>query len=76
MTSWNAFFVPAGTPQSVIDILNKAVLDVLAIAETKKQMLDLGIEAKGATPAELAKKLNDDITKWSNIIIKANIEKQ
>jgi len=76
VTSWNAFFVPAGTPQSVIDILNKAVLDVLAIAETKKQMLDLGIEAKGATPAELAKKLNDDITKWSNIITKANIEKQ
>ena len=76
VTSWNAFFVPTGTPQSVIDILNKATLDVLAIAETKKQMLDLGIEAKGSTPAELAKKLNDDITKWSNIITKSNIEKQ
>jgi tripartite-type tricarboxylate transporter receptor subunit TctC len=76
VTSWNAFFVPSGTPQSVIDILNKAVLDVLTIPETKKQMLDLGIEAKGSTPAELAKKLNDDITKWSTIISKANIEKQ
>jgi tripartite-type tricarboxylate transporter receptor subunit TctC len=76
VTSWNAFFVPAGTPQNVIDILNKATLEVLAIPETKKQMLDLGIEAKGSTPAELGKKLNDDITKWSSIITKANIEKQ
>lgn len=76
VTSWNAFFVPTGTPQEVINILNKATLDVLAIPETKKQMLDLGIEAKGSTPAELGKKLSDDITKWSNIITKANIEKQ
>ena len=76
VTSWNAFFVPAGTPQNVIDILNKATIEVLAIPETRKQLLDLGIEAKGATPAELAKKLSDDIAKWSEIITKAKIDKQ
>lgn len=76
VTSWNAFFVPAGTPQNVIDILNKATIDALAQPQTKKQLLELGIEAKGSTPQELGKKLADDIAKWTDVINKAKIEKQ
>ena len=76
VTSWNAIFAPAGTPQPIIDALNKAILDVLAMPETKKQLLDLGIEAKGSTPAELGDKLKADIAKWTAIIDKSGIEKQ
>ncbi len=76
VTSWNAIFAPAGTPQPVIDVLNKGILEVLAMPETKKQLLDLGIEAKGSTPAELGDKLKADIVKWTAIIDKSGIEKQ
>ena len=76
VTSWNAIFAPAGTPQPIIDTLNKAILEVLAMPETKKQLLDLGIEAKGSTPAELGEKLKQDIVKWTAIIDKSGIEKQ
>ena len=76
VTSWNAIFAPAGTPQPVIDTLNKGILEVLAMPETKKQLLDLGIEAKGSTPAELGDKLKADIAKWTAIIDKSGIEKQ
>ena len=76
VTSWNAIFAPAGTPQTVIDTLNKGILEVLAMPETKKQLLDLGIEAKGSTPAELGDKLKADIVKWTAIIDKSGIEKQ
>jgi len=76
VTSWNAIFAPAGTPQAVIDTLNKGILEVLAMPETKKQLLDLGIEAKGSTPAELGDKLKADIAKWTAIIDKSGIEKQ
>ena len=76
VTSWNAIFAPAGTPQAVIDTLNKGILEVLAMPETKKLLLDLGIEAKGSTPAELGEKLKSDIVKWTAIIDKSGIEKQ
>ncbi len=76
VTSWNAIFAPAGTPQPIVDALNKAILEVLALPDTKKLLLDLGIEAKGSTPAELGDKLKADIVKWSAIIDKSGIEKQ
>ena len=76
VTSWNAIFAPAGTPQPIIDALNKAILEVLALPDTKKLLLDLGIEAKGSTPAELGDKLKADIVKWTAIIDKSGIEKQ
>ena len=74
--SWNALFAPKGTPQNVIDTLNAALKKVLATDEVKKKMLDLGIEAKSSTPAEIAGRLNDDIKKWGAVIQKANIPQQ
>ena len=61
---------------SIIDTLNKAILEVLALPDTKKLLLDLGIEAKGSTPAELGDKLKADMVKWTAIIEKSGIEKQ
>lgn len=74
--SWNAFFAKAGTPQPIIDALNAGLKKVLADPEVKKKMLDLGIEAKSSTPAEIAARLNDDIKKWGAVIDQAKIEKQ
>lgn len=74
--SWNALFAPKGTPQPIIDTLNKALHAVLADPDVKKKMLDLGIEAKASTPAEISARLTDDIKKWGAVIERANIPKQ
>ena len=50
VTSWNALYAPAGTPQPIIDKLNGALREVLADPDLKKRALDLGIDAKGSTP--------------------------
>lgn len=76
VTSWNAIFAPAGTPADVIATLNKALNEVLADPEVKKKALELGIEAKGSTPAEIQQRLKDDIVKWSKVITDAKIEKR
>jgi tripartite-type tricarboxylate transporter receptor subunit TctC len=76
VTSWNAIFAPAGTPADVIATLNKALNEVLADPEIKKKALDLGIVAQGSTPAEIQKRLQDDIVKWSKVINDAKIQKQ
>lgn len=76
VTSWNALFAPAGTPPAVIDTLNKALREVLADADVKKRLLELGISARPTSPEELAQRLKDDIAKWGAVIEKANIQKQ
>ena len=75
MTSWNAIFTPAGTPADIVAKMQKTIADVLAEEEIKRKLLDLGIEAKAIAGAQLAKRLDDDIAKWGDVIAKANIPK-
>jgi tripartite-type tricarboxylate transporter receptor subunit TctC len=76
VTGWNALYAPAGTPDEIIQILNKALHDVLADPELKKRALDLGINAKASTPAELDAHMRNDIDKWGKVIASAHIPKQ
>jgi tripartite-type tricarboxylate transporter receptor subunit TctC len=74
--SWNALFARKGTPQTIIDALNKALQDILSEDDLKVRLLDLGIEARSEPPAELSQRLRSDIEKWQAVIEKAGIPKQ
>jgi tripartite-type tricarboxylate transporter receptor subunit TctC len=76
VTSWNGMFAPQGTPSDVIAVLNRALHEILAAEDVRKQYRDVGIEAVASTPEELARRLTDDIDKWSKVIDRAGIPKQ
>jgi tripartite-type tricarboxylate transporter receptor subunit TctC len=76
VVSWNALFAPAGTPPQIVKTLNAALQDILADADVKKRLLELGIEAKAGSPEALADRLKSDIDKWQKVIEKAGIQKQ
>lgn len=76
VVAWNGVYAPTGTPQDVIDMLNKALHEVLAQPDLKKRALDLGIDAKASTPAELDARMRADIAKWGRVIAQAGIPKQ
>jgi tripartite-type tricarboxylate transporter receptor subunit TctC len=76
VVSWNALFAPQGTPPEIIKTLNDALREILADAEVKKRLLELGIEAKASTPEEITERLRSDIAKWGKVIDQAGIEKQ
>jgi tripartite-type tricarboxylate transporter receptor subunit TctC len=76
VTAWNGLYAPAGTPDAIIATLNKALHDVLADPDLKKRALDLGIDAKASTPAELDARMRADIEKWGKVIAQAGIAKQ
>ena len=76
VVSWNALFAPAGTPPEIIKTLNDALQEILADADVKKRLLELGISAKASTPQEIAARLKSDIDKWRQVIEKAGIQKQ
>jgi len=60
----------------VIDKLNAALKEVLAMADVKARLLELGIEAKASTPQEIQDRLKSDIGKWSKVIEAAGLAKQ
>jgi tripartite-type tricarboxylate transporter receptor subunit TctC len=76
VVSWNSIAAPAGTPQSVIDTLNKALREVLADPALKKRALEMGIDLRASTPAEAQARLTGDIKKWADVIEKAGIQRR
>jgi len=49
---------------------------VLADPEVKRRLLELGIDARASTPAELDERMHADIKKWAEVIERAGIPKQ
>src|SRR5256714_8934046 len=69
-TTWHGPVAPAGTPQDVIDALNRATLAALADPGVRKALGDLGVDIAGSSPAEFAGYIQIEIPKW-NAVVKA-----
>src|SRR5205807_8017670 len=76
VADWNGMFAPRGTPTEIIDVLNRAIHELVANPEVKQRYAELGIEAKASTPEELKARLAADIGKWAAVIERAGIPKQ
>lgn len=74
--SWNGVGVPKDTPKEVIDIMNKAMRDVLAMPDVKEQLGKVGVIANASTPAEALARLTADIKKWNDVVDKAGIPRK
>ena len=76
VSSWNGIFAPAGTPKEVIDTLNKAIAEVVAMPDVKDKFATLGVVAEASTPDALMARLKSDIAKWDVVIKRAGIPKK
>ena len=74
MKFWVGFAAPAGTPQPIVERLNRDILAALAAPDTKKRLADLGMEGVGNTPAEAAQLVDDEIARWTAIAKAASIK--
>ncbi|GAA7770230.1 tripartite tricarboxylate transporter substrate binding protein [Helicobacter pylori] len=68
LSPWFAAFVPAKTPQPVIDTLNKAMLDALKKPSVQQRLAGIGAEPIGSTPAALKDHLAKETAKWGTLI--------
>lgn len=71
--SWDALFVPAGTPDAIVEKLNRSVLEVLAMPTVKKQMATLYFTPAPTTPAEAQQMIAREKTKLTALIEKLGI---
>jgi tripartite-type tricarboxylate transporter receptor subunit TctC len=76
VVSWNGVGMPKDTPKDVVATMNKAITEVMAMPDVKAAYAKVGVVAQASTPAELLKRLTDDIKKWDDVIVKAGIPKK
>lgn len=70
---WNGIFAPAGTPDSIVQKMNQAVTDALALPEIKDRIIKDGSIPVGDTPAEFRQFVVSEVASWGDVARKANV---
>jgi tripartite-type tricarboxylate transporter receptor subunit TctC len=71
---WNGIFVPAGTPQPIIDRLQAEITKALRSKEMQDEAATLGTIAGGERPQEFAAFVRGEVQKWGKVIKDAGIK--
>ncbi len=68
-------FVPAGTPQPIVDALQKAIAEIVRMPDVKARMLETGTVPDGDSSADFAAYVKAEIAKWKHVIEAGKIDK-
>ena len=71
---WVGLFAPKGTPQAVIESINKEVRATLALADVKRRFVDTGAEAIGMTPADFLARIKSDAQRYKRVVQQAGVK--
>ena len=74
MDFWVGFAAPAGTPQPVVEKLNKAIADALNSPEGRKRLAEQGLEPVPNSPAQASKFVESEMQRWGAVIKAAGIK--
>ena len=72
-SSWHGFVVPAGTPKSVVDKLNKQINLILAQEDIKKTFNEQGVVPDGGTPQQFDSFIRKQMDLWKRVVSKSGI---
>jgi tripartite-type tricarboxylate transporter receptor subunit TctC len=72
--TFNGIFAPKATPRPVIERLSGVVRAALQKQNAIDQLAALGSQARGSTPEEFARFLQDEASKWGELVRAANIK--
>jgi tripartite-type tricarboxylate transporter receptor subunit TctC len=67
-TTWHGLVAPAGTPQEIIDKLNRATIEALKNPGVQQKLGALGVDIVGDSPAQFAAYIKAEIPKWAAVI--------
>jgi len=71
--TFNGIFAPKATPRPVIDRLSGVVRAALQKQNAIDQLAALGSQARSSTPEEFTRFLQDETSKWGELVRAANI---
>jgi len=65
---WFGLLAPAHTPPDIVDKLNRAVVEIMAMPDVIEHMAKLGAEPEPQSPEEFGRYINADVAKWSALV--------
>ena len=66
--TWVGFFLPAGTPQGLVDSINAEINKAMENADSKVKFVALGMESERNTSADFARFLRKEVDKWAAVV--------
>ena len=77
VSSWQAVFVPKGTPQPIVDKLSKAIAEIVKDPDVQEKLgKTMGMNLVGSTPGQLQALVDKEIARWADVVKRANITAQ
>ncbi|VCU71787.1 Tripartite tricarboxylate transporter family receptor [Pigmentiphaga humi] len=76
LTVWIGLVAPAGTPQAVLDKLNRDTVEVLERRGTHDKFASLGIEMMPTARTELDQRIRIEVPQWTKVMRDAGIVPQ
>ncbi len=65
---------PAGTPRPTIDLLQRAIADIVKMPDVKQRLAALGFTPVAGTPDAYATQIKSDIATWSAVVKELGIK--
>ena len=72
--TWYTVFAPAGTPKTVIALLNKQINATLVDPVFRKRVMDMGLTVMGGTPADVTTYIASESKRWSEVVRSAGVK--
>lgn len=72
--AWFGLLAPAGTPNEIIESVNKQINVALASAEIQERLKAVSCAPAGGTPEEFAGRIRNDVSRWTKLAQEKNIK--
>lgn len=73
-TGWAGIVAPAKTPAPILDKLNREIVRIINMPETKERLSGMGFNPVGDTRAQYAEFIKAEIAKWSRVVKEAGVK--
>jgi len=73
VVAWDALFAPRGTPAEIVEKMAEHVQRALQLADTRRRLMEIGVEPLFMGPAQLDAFVKAERPKWGDVIKAADI---
>jgi tripartite-type tricarboxylate transporter receptor subunit TctC len=74
MSYWWGIAVPAATPAPIVSRLHQEIVRAVGKPTVKESFIGQGARAVTSSPAEISRRVNDEIKVWKNVIARAGVK--
>jgi tripartite-type tricarboxylate transporter receptor subunit TctC len=76
MSTWHSVCAPRGTPQAVIDRLNREIVSIMNSSDVRDRFVAAGTEPGASTPEQLRLRIEQEFGRYEKLLIQLGLLKR